>query len=50
MIYTIPIEIEVDATEESKGEKAVFDFLKNAMKEYGAEYRIADWYYFDKDS
>lgn len=45
MIFTIPINIEVDANNESQAERKVFNFLKDSTKEFANEHRITDWEY-----
>ena len=47
MLFDIPINIKVEATNEFKAEELVFDFLKKATKEFGNEQRITDWQYFE---
>lgn len=47
MLFDIPINIKVEATNEFKAEELVFDFLKKAMKEFGNEQGITDWQYFE---
>lgn len=47
MMFTIPIDFEVDETTELRAEREVFDFLVKATKEFGNEHNITDWYYTD---
>lgn len=46
IFFDIPINISVYATTEAKAEQRVFDFLKAASKEYGTQFQIFDWEYF----
>lgn len=45
--YDIPVNISVVNTNEHKGEQAVLAFLKAAFKEFGNEFGIADYEYFE---
>jgi hypothetical protein len=47
MRHDIPINISVIANTESRAEVLVFDFLKKALKEFGAECSIVDFEYFE---
>ena len=43
MKFDIPINIEVDATNESRAERQVLDFLKDSAREFKLDYEIIDW-------
>ena len=45
--FDVPVNITVVATTEQRAEEQVFDFLKEASKDYGTEFRIKDWEYFE---
>ena len=47
MTFDIPITISVTSTNEDRAEQAVLDFLVQAIKEYGVEYGIKDFQYFE---
>jgi hypothetical protein len=43
MKFDIPVNIEVDATNESRAERQVLDFLKDSAREFKLDYKIIDW-------
>ena len=47
MKFDIPINVTVTATNEVKAEQQVLDFMVKAMKEYGVEYCVSDFEYFE---
>lgn len=47
MKFDIPINIEVTSTNEQKAEQQVFEFLMASMKEFGIEFGIANFEYFE---
>ena len=47
MQFDIPINVTVTATNEVKAEQQVLDFMVKAMKEYGVEYCVSDFEYFE---
>ncbi len=47
MKFDIPINVTVTATNETKAEQQVLDFMVKAMKEYGVECCVSDFEYLD---
>lgn len=47
MIFDIPINLKVSSNTEQKAVNDVFDFLRKAFREFGAEHNITDWDYLE---